>query len=517
MFQALGIRPLFVIVALAVVLIVLIVLRSVTKKRIFGTLAVLLVLAAVASIFIIPLFVQPPEDPLANGEVYAVVRGDIAEVVEATGNLAPVSQVDVTFSIAGTLDEVRVKTGDKVTEGQILAVLDTTDLELQLAQSEAAVRVAEANLEKVLTGARAEDITVTENSVYQAYTNVQQQEVTLSAATERARLAWVQSANSLRDAQQAYENIYWDNRKLEDKIGAENVPDINYDNEEKARRAVENAEAAMEQARLSYESAKEQQDATLRTARSQVSTAQANLEKLTAGPQPTDINAAQAQVEQSRASLAVTQNQLEKATLRAPFSGIVAKVLIDAPNPVSQATAILVLMDPTAYQVDVEVDEVDISRVEVGQRVRITLDAVQGISLTARVQEIALTPSAAGGVVTYRVRVQLGAVEEAAVRAGMTANVQVVTNEARNVLIVPRRAVRLVEDQAYVERVVAGTTLETITVTMGLSDPQYVEITSGLQEDDQVFVRGVVQENQLQQMFGNFGPGGARSGGVVSP
>jgi HlyD family secretion protein len=505
-----GIRPLFVVIALAVVLIILIVLRSITKKKVFGTLAVLLVLASVASIFIVPLFVQPPEDPLSNGETYPVIRGDIAEVVEATGNLAPVSQVNVTFAVAGTLEEVRVKTGDEVEEGQILAVLDTTDLELQLAQSEAAVNVAEANLERALVGARAEDITVTQNTVYQAYTNVQQQEVALAAATERARLAWVQSANNLRDAQQAYENIYWDNRKMEDKIGAENVPDINYDNEESARRAVENAEAAMEQARLSYESAKQQQESTLRTARSQASTAQANLDKLLTGPLPTDVAAAQAQVEQSRASLAVTQNQLEKATLRAPFSGVVAKVLIDAPNPVTQATAILVLMDPTGYQIDVEIDEVDISKVVVGQRVRITLDAVQGLTLTAQVQEIALTPSVATGVVTYRVRVRLGAVEDLAARAGMTANVQVVTREASDVLIVPRRAVRLVEGQAYVERVVDGTTLETVEVTMGLAEPLFVEITSGLEEGDQVFVRGVVQENQLQDMFGSFGPGGMR-------
>jgi len=507
MFQALGVRPLYIVIALAVALIALIVLRTVTRKRVFGTLAVLLVVAAVAAVLIVPLFVQPPEDPLANGEVYTVGRGDIAEVVEATGNLAPVSQVNVTFAIAGTLDEIRVKTGDKVTDGQVLAVLDTTDLELQLAQSEAALKVAEANLEKLLAGARAEDITVTQNSVYQAYTNVQQQEVALAAATERARLAWVQSANSLRDAQQAYENIYWDNRKLEDKIGKENMPDANYDSEERARRAVENAEAAMEQARLSYEAAKQQQESTLRTARSQVATAQVNLEKLTAGPLPTDVGAAEASIEQSRASLAITQNQLDKATLRAPFGGIVAKVLVDAPNSVTQATPILVLMDSTGYQIDVEIDEVDISKVVVGQRVRVTLDAVQGLTLTAQVHEIALTPSAATGVVTYRVRVRLDPVQDADVRSGMTANAQVVTREAADVLIVPRRAVRLVEGKAYVERVVGGATLETVEVTMGLAEPQYVEITSGLQAGDQVFVRGVVQENQLQGMFGSFGPG----------
>jgi HlyD family secretion protein len=275
----------------------------------------------------------------------------------------------------------------------------------------------------------------------------------------------------------------------------------------------------MEQARLSYEAAKQQETNGVRTARSQVSTAQANLEKLTAVPVPTDIGAAQAQVEQSRISLAITQNQLDKATLRAPFAGVVAKVLADAPNPVTQATPILVLIDLTGYQIDVEVDEVDIPRVEVDQHAHISLDALPEVTLTARIKEVALTPSTAAGVITYRVRLVLDAVRAEAVRAGMTANVGIVTRETTDVLVVPRRAVRLVENAYYVDRVVGGKTLETVTVTLGLSDPQWVEITAGLQEGDQVFVRGVVEEGALQQMFGNFGPGGgtARSGSGVTP
>ncbi len=501
-------RPLYVVAGAAVALVVLIVLRVVTKKRILDWFIALLLIGAVAAFLLRSTLFPAPVDPLAGGEIYTVVRGDVAEVVEATGNLAPAAQVNATFAIAGTLQEIRVRTGDRVERGQVLAVLDTTDLELQLAQSQAAVAVAEANLDKLLAGARPEDITVTQNTLNQAYANLQQQQVALAAATERARLSWVQAANALRDAQQSYENIYWDNRKLEDKIGKENVPDVNYDNEEKARRAVENAEAAMEQARLSYEAAKRQEEEGLRTARSQVSTAQANLEKLTAGPVPTDIAAAQAQVEQARASLAIAQNQLEKATLRAPFAGLVAKVLVDAPLQVSQATAILVLIDPAGFHIDVEVDEVDISNIQAGQRARVTLDALPGLTLTAQVREVALTPSTAAGVITYRVRVDVGAVADAAVRAGMTANVGVITREASDVLLVPRRAVRLSGGKAYVERVGPGDALESVEVTMGMSDPAVVQIVSGLQEGDRVFVRGVVQENQLQQIFGNFRPGG---------
>jgi HlyD family secretion protein len=283
---------------------------------------------------------------------------------------------------------------------------------------------------------------------------------------------------------------------------------------------VENAEAAMEQARLAYEAAKQQEESGLRTARSQVSTAQANLEKLTAGPVSTDVAAAQASVEQSRASLAIAQAQLDKATLRAPFAGVVGKVLADVDTQVSSATAIVVLFDPSGYEVNVEVDEVDVSRVQIGQRVHIRLDALPEVTLTARVEEIALTPTPGQAVVTYQVRVRLEPVVEATVRAGMTANVGIVTREAQGVLIVPRRAVRLVEGKTYVERVVSGAQgaqLESVEVQLGLAEPQYVEITAGLQEGNQVFVRGVV-ENVLQQFFGGSSSGGGmRFGGGASP
>ena len=487
----------------------LLVLRVVTRKRALSTILVIVLLATIGAT-LLPLFTPQAESSLPDGEVYVVARGDIAEVVEATGNLAPRAQVDVAFATGGTLKEIRVKIGDRVTAGQALAVLDSSDLELQLAQSQAAVVVAEANLNKNLAGARPEDITATQNSLTQSYANLTQQQVTLSAATERARLSWVESANSLRDAQQAYENIYWDNRKLEEKIGAENVPDANYDNEAKARRAVENGEAAMEQARLSYEAAKQQEESTMRTARSQVSTAQANLEKLTGGPVSTDVAAAEASVEQSRAALAITEAQLAKATLRAPFSGVVAQVVASEYDLVTVATPIVVLVDAGGYRIDVEVDEVDISKVAVGHEAEITLDALAEVTLRGEVEEIALTPSAGQGVVTYRVRLGLGVVADGAVRAGMTANVGIVTRDAQGVLIVPRRAVRLVEGQAYVERVVSGEELESVAVTLGLTDPQYVEIVAGLEEGDQVFVRGVVQ-NVFDQMFQN------GSSGQMSP
>ncbi len=452
-------------------------------------------------------------DPLAGGEVYTVTRGEISEVVEATGNLAPAAQVNLTFSIPGELVEITVSTGDAVHQGDLLARLDTADLERQLAQAAAGVAIAQANLDKLQAEPRPEDVTTAQSSLNQALANLEELRVTLSAATEQARLSWEQAANNLRDAQAAYENIYWDNRELEDRLKKydQELPDANVDAEAQAWRAVENAEAAMEQARLNYEQARQREETSLQAAYAQVASAQANLDRLLNGVMPTDVAGAEASLEQAQVNYESAQAQLEKAFLKAPFEGVVATVLAEEHAQVSAATPVLVLIDPSAYYLDVQVDEVDISLVQVGQRARLFFDALPEVELAGQVTEVALSPDTSGGVVTYRVRIQIDEIGDVPVRPGMTANAHIITRTAEDVLVIPRRAVRLVDGQAYVDRVVQDPQtgqpkLEEVPVEIGLEDPFSVEVVSGLKEGDQVFVRGVVQQNQIQQFFGR--PGG---------
>jgi HlyD family secretion protein len=458
---------------------------------------------------------QAQQDPLSDGEVYTVSLGTITEVVEATGSLDPVAQVYAVFSTPGDLIEITVTTGDQVKKGDLLARLDTTDLELQLAQAQAGVDVAQANLDKILADPREEDVTTAQSSLTQATANVEETRVTLSASTEQARLSWEQSANNLRDAQANYENIYWENREWEEqarKWGWGDLPDAMADAEAQAWRAVENAEAAMEQARLSYEQAVQREESSVRAAQSQVTSAWANLERLNNGNSAQDIIVAQTSVEQAQVSYDIAAVQLGKAYLKAPFDGIVAAVLAEEYTYVSSATPILVLIDPSSYHIDVEVDEIDIARIKVGQQARILLDALPDVELSGEVTAIALSPTTAQGVVTYRVQVQVTDFEDAAVLTGMTANVNIVTDQSTDVLIVPRRAVRIEDGQAYIERVLVNNQLERVPVEIGLGDPFYIEIVSGLSEGDQVFVQSVVQYNQAQQLFDG-GPGQRLMGG----
>lgn len=519
---ALAALPLWATIVAAVVFVLLVAgllfLRLHTKKGVWTWLLVVVILLGLA-VVVGRLVARSQEVDLSEqGEIDTVIRGNLAAVVEATGNLAPVAQTNLAFATAGRLHTIMVSTGDYVKKGQALARLDTTDLELQLAQAQAGLKVAEANLEKVLAGARPEEVISAQSTLAQAVANRQELEVTLAAATEQARLSWIQTANALRDAQASYSKIYWDNRELEQRLARfdQELPEANKDAEAKAWRAVENAEAAMEQARLSYEQALQRQQSSLESARSQVVSAQANLERVRSGATTQDIAVYQASLEQSRAAVAVAQAQLDKATLTAPFDGIVATVLAEENSQVSAATPILILADLSAYYVDVEVDEVDISSVQTGQAVSITLDALPDVELAGRVSEMALAPTPGQGVVTYRVRVQIGATGEATVRPGMTANVRIITRRATNVLLVRRRALQSQNGLTYVERVLPGDQLERVPVEIGLQDPTYAEIVSGLQEGDRVFVRGVVV-NPLQQLMQQPAMGGGFRPATTQP
>ncbi len=416
-----------------------------------------------------------------------VRRGDIVISISGTGNLLPGREADLGFRTSGTLISLTVQVGDHVRAGDVLARLDTRELELQVAQAKASLDQKEASLKQLLAGASLEEITAARNSLLQAQANLSQQEVSLAVATERARLSWIQAANSLRDAQAKYENIYWQNRNLEAKIGKENVPDANYDSEAESWRAVENAEMAMEQARLAYEQAQKQQETSLQTARAQLSTAQANLEALLKGADEAELTTAQIAVEQARLTYEQVQIELEKAVLVAPFDGTVMAVNAQVGDQVGTG-AIITLADLDAPLVRFWVEETDLGSIAVGNPVQVVFEALP--DLTFRGQLVRIDPAlvTVDGTPAVQCWASIDLSERPAVLlSGMAVEVEVIAAEARNVLLVPLEALRELGEGKYAVFVVQPNgELELRPVEVGLRDLVNAEIRSGLNEGEVV-------------------------------
>ncbi|MCI0578757.1 MAG: HlyD family efflux transporter periplasmic adaptor subunit, partial [Chloroflexi bacterium] len=159
------------------------------------------------------------------------------------------------------------------------------------------------------------------------------------------------------------------------------------------------------------------------------------------------------------------------------------------------------VVNETGYHIEVNVDEIDIDRVAVGQEVDITLDALPDTTVTGVIADIAPTAIGGGaGVVTYLVTINIQA-EEVPLRPGMTANASIVVDEVDGVLVVPNWAIRLDREtgQAFVNRLQAGGTIEEVVVETGLRNEQFSEVVSGLREGDQVVV---TNEREGLNLFG---------------
>jgi HlyD family secretion protein len=184
---------------------------------------------------------------------------------------------------------------------------------------------------------------------------------------------------------------------------------------------------------------------------------------------------------------------LDDATLVAPFDGIVTAVYI---SPGEWATGRAVeLLDPASIEVVLDVDEVDIGRITVGQPSVITLETWPDQEFGGEVTAIAPKAQAQSEIVTYQVHIRLVHDGLLPIRAGMTANATLTTDERQNVLLVPNRAIAVDRqtNKYTVKRVDGDKTTET-EVTIGLRDSDFTQITSGLQEGDQVSIAETKEE-----------------------
>lgn len=195
-----------------------------------------------------------------------------------------------------------------------------------------------------------------------------------------------------------------------------------------------------------------------------------------------------AQVQQAEASVQSAQAQLGQTVIRAPFAGVVTKQAAKVGAIVSANTPVITLISPTAYEIEAHVPEVDIAKLAIGNLGRVTLDAYAS-DVVFEVKVVAIDPAETmiDGVATYKVTFQFMAGDER-IKSGLTANLDVLTEQRAGVIAVPQRAVIVRAGQKTV-RILDGKTVREAVVEMGLrgSDGN-IEIVSGVAEGEKVVV-----------------------------
>jgi HlyD family secretion protein len=346
-----------------------------------------------------------------------------ASGASAQGYVTPVRKADLAFRASGRVTQVLVKEGEQVKIGQPLVKLQDADLKAALAQ-------AQADLAQLQAGARPEEIAEAQANLNAAVSQAALAATDLSRlqnglqavdlAAAQAQLARAEA--DLKVAQDSYDFLTTGRGIPADSISAARV--LGYQEELRRaqlavlRAARDAAQQRLTQVQTGASSELHAAQARVGAALAQRDSAQAQLDLLKAGAAVEQIDAAKARVAQAQAAL-------DEATLLAPFDGTIAELTVDPGEVIAPGTLLISLADLTQWQVETDdLSEVDVVAVQPEAEVKITVDALPGVTLKGKV--ISITPRSVvkRGDVTYTVKVAITD-PDPRLKWGMTAFVDV--------------------------------------------------------------------------------------------
>jgi HlyD family secretion protein len=456
-----------------------------SKKRIFMTLGTVALIGMGVTFFTNRSQTASADTTAQTGQV---TRATLSSVIESSGSASPESSITLSFGAAGTVDTVNVQLGDAVKQGDVLAEIDTTDLELAMAQAEQSHLSAQAAYSMTMTP-DANDVEAARLALSNAAAAYQlaQQKYKVNS-TDSVML----SCDNLDSAKQTYDdavnayNAYVSNWRVQVNGTADLSPQ-----KSQLDRAKANFEQVVANCNLTKSSIN---TSGITSAKAAVTQAQANLDDLLT-PSERTVAAAQIKLAQAKLSLEVAREALADAQIVAPFDGMVTAITAVVGG--SGGSATVSLIDSSQYHVDVLVDETEIAQIQAGQQANITFDALPEVTVKGNVARIDPAGTVSNGVVNYLVRVDLDPTE-AALRSNMTANVQLILDTHTDVLAVPGTAIRSDGQVYYVNVVGADGAAQRVDVTTGYTDGELTEVSGDLQEGQTVYLGETTTTTQQQ-------------------
>ncbi|MFA6448894.1 MAG: efflux RND transporter periplasmic adaptor subunit [bacterium] len=432
--------------------------------------------------------------------------GPVISSVSGNGVLQPLTTVDVKSNVGGQVVEFAVDEGDTVKTGQLIARIDPKDAETALRQAEVSFDMQSRQSAAQLKSAGF--------SLESARTRLAQTLESLDAQPELTRASLEQAQSSFDYAQK---DLQRQKGLLANGFVSKGVVDSAQQRYDSAKAQLDTAKANNIQIKL------KQMDVD--SARSAVKVAEANLES---------SKAAQRQIEIKSEDVANARTQLGYTTVTAPRDGVVVKKYVEVGSIVTAGKSsfsgsgagvtIVTLADTTRMLALVNVDETDIAKIKIGQRVKVSLDAYPDERFRGEVTKIAPQATMAQNVTTVPVTVEIMN-PNSELKVGMNATCDFITGMARHVLSVPNEAINntpmgksvtMLKNDKKVPR----------KVEVGLEGNDYTEIISGLKEGEKVITSiytptpataGAAQAGQGQgqggQGQGRQGQGGSRQGG----
>ncbi len=360
---------------------------------------------------------------------------DYVPVVSVTGEVVPAVWAEIGAQVGGTVSEVLVEPGDGVAAGDPLVRLDPADAQLAVQQAEAALELAQAELELLRAGPRDEEVAQARANLAAAEAALARsiaQRDQIKAGLVDVEIAEARAAVTMAMADElvarethdlTMECVEWGGRTICPGLGPY---------EERARYSLQAATEALQaaQARLAALQAGAAEriaaaDAAVAVAAARRDIVQAQLDLLLAGATDKELVEKEAAVAQAQLALAEAEVALERTEVRAPVAGTVGMVSARVGEQVTSGQTLVALGDLSTLRVETtDLDEIDVARVDVGQQVDVTFDALPEMVFIGEVMRISPMAASESGGVNYTVVIELDDIDPA-IRWGMTAFVDI--------------------------------------------------------------------------------------------
>jgi HlyD family secretion protein len=471
----------------------------------------------------------------ANVVTDTVVRRELRSTVLATGDVTSTTDLDLSFASSGTVSGVKVKVGDKVYKGDVLATLSNQSQYGAVTQAQGSVKSAQAALDKLIEGATNEEVAVAQTALSSAQVSLSNTKLQQATLVSNARTAVLNAGLQIKPApgssstptytptlsgtytgtdQGQYtitthggSGAYFTYSGLDSGTALSNVSTavplgthglfltfptgFSTMSDTQWVVTIPNTESpSYLTAQNAYNNAVDTQTSAIASAQASVDTAQANLNLKKASARGADVEAAQANVLSAQGQLQTAQAAYNNTIITAPADGTITAVDIKVGELASAQKEVLILQDVSHLYLEANINEADISSVVLGQPVEVTFDAFgPDKKYAATISHIDPASTVVSGVVNYKIEAEIQG-DVTGVLPGMTANMTIVTKDKAAVLVVPTRAI-LDGKNGKVVRVITDAKKKTYSetpVTLGIQGDDGTEILSGLSEGQTIVV-----------------------------
>jgi len=543
------------------------------KKKLVITVVAILLVAATATVAVNYFNSKRTKGNIGQQSTAVVAKGDLNVVISGSAPISSSTEYDFTANVNGTLTKIYFKDGDKIKAGDLIFEIDDKDTQLQIKQLKNSVAQAQLSYEKNVNDLKSSTVTAPiDGEIIDIQTkegDTLSNNGTLLTITDKSKLKLLVPFNNtyrskLTIGQEVSLNVFDTSREeLHNVKGSiSSISSPSYTTSDGAEVynvgvTIENSSSLTEgmvanvvinvdgnevmskgNGKLSYvKSMTVKAESVGKLEKLNVENGQ-NIKK---GDILAEFNNEDLEltIETSNLKLEDLYLQLETAEeklldykIYAPFDGTFSLNNIEQGNSIKQGDIIGSAANYDTMEFSIDVDELDISKIEVGQSVNVTIDALEETTdnpIKGTVTKIAVEGTSSDGVSTYPVTIQLEPNEK--LKGSMNANAEILVDQKTDVLYVPVDAVQKKNGKSYVTvvskagKTADGTnaksqnkqaseqTTERKEVTTGISTEDYIEILSGLKEGETVIVTSTSSSTNNQQMPGGMGGGMPMGGG----